>query len=201
MSELLRPGGFMLTEKALELIVLSGGSRVLDIGCGGGATVSLLRACGFDAYGVDIELARNAPPELIYADATALPFERGSFDAVFFECSLSKIDRPELALTEARRVLKSSGALVVSDLFTRGEACDFSGILGRLEPWPDILGRTDRCSFRLRCFEEHGDALATFWGQLVFDHGLKAAMQLICGCADALKSPDNSYFLAVFDAV
>ena len=201
MSKLLRPGGFKLTETALELINLTHGSRVLDIGCGGGATVSLLRERGFEAFGIDLALPPDAPPELICADAAELPFERGSFNALFFECSLSKIVAPEAALREAQRVLKPGGALVVSDLFTHGAAHTFSGILGRVEPWPDIRGRIERCGFSLQCFEEHGEALATFWGQLVFDHGLAAATELICGCAGALKSKENSYFLAIFTAV
>ena len=201
MSETLRPGSLALTKRALELIKLSSGSRVLDIGCGSGATVSLLRERGFEAFGIDIELASDAPPELICADAAALPFPDGDMDAVFFECSMSKIDRPDIALAEACRVLKPGGTLVVSDLFTRGEAREFSGILGRLEPWQDIRQRAETQGFRLRSFEEHDDALTTFWGQLVFDHGLAAARELVCDCADALKAHDNSYFLAVFAAV
>ena len=201
MSEILRPGGLLLTERALELITLTRSSRVLDIGCGGGATVSLLRERGFAAFGVDLRLAPDAPPELILADATALPFADNDMDTVFFECCLSKIDRPDIALSEARRVSKQGGALVVSDLFTRGEASEFTGLLGRLEPWQDIRQRIEAAGFRLRSFEECDDSLATFWGQLVFDHGLAAARELVCDCADALKSPENSYFLAVFDAV
>lgn len=199
MPDALRPGGLSITERALELIMLKSGGRVLDIGCGGGATVSLLRKRGFDAYGVDIALTPDSPPELIHADAASLPFPDSSMDAVFFECSLSKTDHPDAAIREASRVLKPDGKLSVSDLFTHGEARCFEGLLGRLEPWPVIAHSIESTGFRLRVFEEHGDALSTFWGQLVFDYGLKEASNLLCGGVDALKASDNSYFLAVFD--
>ena len=208
MSDMLRPGGMKITESALREIMLIPNSRVLDVGCGGGATVSYLRELGYNAFGVDITLPPGAPQELICADATALPFDSGTMDAVFFECSLSKIVAPEAALREAQRVLKPGGALVVSDMFTRGAACEFTGILGRIEPWKELCARIESQGFALQHFEEYPDALATFWGQLVFDHGLSEATELICGCANttsltfgsvnALKSKDNSYFLAVF---
>ena len=201
MSDTLRPGGLALTKRMLELITPTYGSRILDVGCGGGATVSLLRERGFVAFGVDIELPADALPELLCADATSLPFPDGDMDAVLFECSLSKIETPEVALCEARRVLKSGGKLMVSDLFTLYKSQNFSGLLGRLEPWHNIMRRTEAQGFALCNFEEHGDALSQFWGQLVFDHGLRAARELMCGCADELKSPDNSYFLAIFTAV
>ena len=199
MSETLRPGGIPLTERALELISLKSGARVLDVGCGGGATVSLLRELGFSAHGVDNALASGSPPWLILADAASLPFLDSGMDAVFFEGSLSKISCPEAALLDARRVLAPGGRLIISDLFTRGGARDLSGLLGRLEPWSVILSRVERAGFKLRCFEEHGDALTSFWGQLIFDHGLKESRSLVCDCADELKSPENSYFLAVFE--
>lgn len=77
-SEYLRP--WLLSEPA---------SRVLDVGCGVGSTVALLERDGFDAYGVDLpkaagfwaELDRD-PERLFCADAAALPFEDGFFDAV-----------------------------------------------------------------------------------------------------------------------
>jgi len=211
MPEMLRPGGMTITGSALREIILIPNSRILDIGCGSGATVAYLRGLGYNALGIDTTLPPDAPPELICADAAALPFERGRFDAVFFECSLSKIVAPEAALFEAQRVLKPGGALVVSDLFTHGEAAELSGLLGRIEPWNDIFIRLNAADFALQYFEEFKDALATFWGQLVFDYGLAEATALISGnadattqmrgCVDMLKSKDNSYFLAVLKAV
>jgi ubiquinone/menaquinone biosynthesis C-methylase UbiE len=50
-------------------------------------------------------------------DATALPYEDGSIDAVVLTAVLGEIPDPVAALREIRRVLKPSGRLVVGELF------------------------------------------------------------------------------------
>ena len=48
-----RPGGFELTDRALALARLSAGARVLDVGCGLGASVAhLVDHCGLRAVGL-----------------------------------------------------------------------------------------------------------------------------------------------------
>jgi ubiquinone/menaquinone biosynthesis C-methylase UbiE len=50
-------------------------------------------------------------------DATALPYEDASVDAVVLTAVLGEIPDPVAALREIRRVLKPSGRLVVGELF------------------------------------------------------------------------------------
>jgi ubiquinone/menaquinone biosynthesis C-methylase UbiE len=50
-------------------------------------------------------------------DATDLPYEDGSVDAVILTAVLGEIPDPAAALREIRRVLKPSGRLVVGELF------------------------------------------------------------------------------------
>jgi ubiquinone/menaquinone biosynthesis C-methylase UbiE len=50
-------------------------------------------------------------------DATALPFEDASVDAVILTAVLGEIPDPAKALAEIRRVLKPGGRLVVGELF------------------------------------------------------------------------------------
>ena len=42
-GEAMRPGGLMLTDRALEFCALPIGSRVLDVGCGPAASIEHLR--------------------------------------------------------------------------------------------------------------------------------------------------------------
>ncbi len=58
---------------------------------------------------------RNVLPTL--GDATALPYEDASIDAVVLTAVLGEISDPSATLTEVRRVLKPSGRLVVGELF------------------------------------------------------------------------------------
>jgi ubiquinone/menaquinone biosynthesis C-methylase UbiE len=50
-------------------------------------------------------------------DATALPYEAGSMDAVVLTAVLGEIPEPVAALRQIHRVLKPSGRLVVGELF------------------------------------------------------------------------------------
>lgn len=98
----------------------SGAGRCLDLACGTGINLRRLADAGWAVVGVDLSadqlrLARQRAPEgveLIQADATYLPFEDASFDAV--ACSLLHTDVEDFALVcrEAARVLKPGGRLV-----------------------------------------------------------------------------------------
>ncbi|HKB50764.1 MAG TPA: methyltransferase domain-containing protein [Solirubrobacterales bacterium] len=57
----------------------------------------------------------NVVPTL--GDATALPYDGDSIDAVVLTAVLGEIPDPAAALREIRRVLKPSGRLVVGELF------------------------------------------------------------------------------------
>lgn len=54
------------------------------------------------------------------ADATALPFEESSFDAVFSFIMLHHVVKWEEALGEAARILKPGGRLIAYDLLSTG---------------------------------------------------------------------------------
>jgi SAM-dependent methyltransferase len=97
------------------------GRRVLDLGAGTGAlSRAALDRGAADVVGVDVAAAMllGIPTELHVAaavgDAYCLPFASGSFDVVGAAFSLNHLEDPAAALVEARRVLSSDGALVVS---------------------------------------------------------------------------------------
>ena len=103
------------------------GRRVLDLGCGDGAySVSASRSGAF-VMGVDVsaEMLRAASlrtdvggtgARWCQASADALPFQPNSFDVVLAVTLLCFVERPELAVTEAARVLRPGGALVLGEL-------------------------------------------------------------------------------------
>jgi demethylmenaquinone methyltransferase/2-methoxy-6-polyprenyl-1,4-benzoquinol methylase len=98
------------------------GERILDVGAGTGAsTVELVRD-GAYAVGVDISqgmltVGHQARPglPLLAADALALPFADGSFDAVTISFSLRNLTDPQAGLREMHRVTRPGGRLVVCE--------------------------------------------------------------------------------------
>jgi SAM-dependent methyltransferase len=125
----LRPGGTFLTDRAASFCGFVPGCRLLDVGCGTGATVEHLR----DRYGIhvtgldcsrillDEALRRNPLLTLVEGRAEALPCPDGTIDGIFCECVLSLLAAPRQALGEFRRVLAPGGYLVLSDLYDRPE--------------------------------------------------------------------------------
>jgi SAM-dependent methyltransferase len=112
LGELHDPG----REAALRLVG-AGPGRLLDIGCGTGAHTVAFRDAGWEVTGVDAseDMLRHAQErglEVVRADATALPFDDASFDAVVSLWTHTDIDDFAKVLAEAARVLRPGGPLV-----------------------------------------------------------------------------------------
>lgn len=110
-------------ERLRHLLTLTGEERALDLGTGAGAFAIALAPLVREVIGVDIvpelveEGRKRAPAnvELVEADATALPYGRGSFDLVCTARTLHHVPRPELALSEMNRLLRPGGTMLVAD--------------------------------------------------------------------------------------
>jgi ubiquinone/menaquinone biosynthesis C-methylase UbiE len=116
---------------ALDMLALSGGERVLDVGCGpGNFTREFARETGGGlVVGIDASatmLARavreKQPANLAYVrgDAAALPFRDASFDAICCFAALYLIERPMRALDEIARVLAPAGRVALLSSCHRG---------------------------------------------------------------------------------
>ena len=142
-------------------------TRVLDLGCGYGSTARYLaRSYGCTVTGINIsekelELARLRAAEaglehllsFEQGDFHSLLYENESFDVVWSqEAFLHGADK-SLIISEARRVLKSGGTLIFTDIVVRSEtpASDRERIYDRISS-PEMWDSED---YR-RCLVDQG---------------------------------------------
>ena len=124
-----------LTIWALDLFDYDNKDRVLDIGCGGGATLKLLHEripdghlTGVDYSDVSVTLSRKLNADLIAAgkmeivagSVTNLPFNNDSFNKIVTVESFYFWPDPVECLREVQRVLIPKGVfLLVSEIYER----------------------------------------------------------------------------------
>ncbi len=190
-GDTLRPGGFALTDRGAEAVALTPGRRVLDVGCGLGATVARLRSrYGVYAYGVEpspAQLARaSAAPGLIRARGTRLPFRSGCFDALFCECVFSLFADRRSGLREFHRVLRPGGFLVLSDVCALEKSAqsprDPAGSCADRAATVEETGTLVReRGFTLRLLEDHSHRLRELAARLIL-----AGEDAPCACAAPL---------------
>ena len=108
--------------RALLLAEAAKGERVLDLGCGSGRFVAALLDAGTDAVGVELaegaleRARRNVPGAELHALGPdgAIPLEDASVDLVWCSEVLEHVPDTAGLLSEARRVLRTGGRLLVT---------------------------------------------------------------------------------------
>lgn len=182
LGDTLRPGGLALTDEILAACALPPGARVLDVGCGAGATVAHLRGRhGLTAAGVDASAVllagghrRERTLPLVQAEGERLPIGDRLLHAVIAECSLSLMHDVGIALAEFWRVLQPGGTLILADLYTStGDTTQRStveppasclhGALSRRE----IVTRLAEQGFQLECWHDRSDELKVLAARLI----------------------------------
>jgi SAM-dependent methyltransferase len=107
-----------------------GNTRVLDLGCGGGANTWFLCNEGFDTYAVDGSASaventksmlnnKHLSASVQVSDAANLPYENEFFDVVINNAVIccNTLENIERILLECKRVLKKGGSLFSSGDF------------------------------------------------------------------------------------
>lgn len=109
--------------RALWIRIIINPKNCLDVGCGIGHLISMLRKLGVDAYGIEIsEYARHAAPKevkkfIIYGDITKIPYEDNAFDAVFTFDVLEHLERSQLKKA-AEETIRVSRKWIIHKIYT-----------------------------------------------------------------------------------
>ncbi len=165
----------------LEALDLRPGERVLEIGCGTGHDLGILRrAAGERGLVVGLDLSpgmlavscrgAGSAAALVCADGAAVPLAAGSFNAIYASFTLELIDTPEidLFLSECRRLLAPGGRLGVVSLSKEGGQKNLIKYYERLHrQYPQIIDC--RPIYAARALEQAGFRLdrrqiVSMWG-------------------------------------
>ncbi|MFD0717661.1 methyltransferase domain-containing protein [Paenibacillus sp. GCM10027626] len=150
-------GKFRMREKLIDLVLLHGDEKVLDVGCGRGLVLNAAarRLAAGKAVGVDIwnthDQSGNNPDEtrvnarregvaerveIVDGDARSMPFADNDFDVVVSSLAIHNIPGSEeryQALSEIVRVLKPGGCFAILDFQHVREYAKALERLGALE--------------------------------------------------------------------
>lgn len=202
--ETLRPGGHLLTGRAVDVCGFGPGDAVLDAGCGYGITISYLaRAHRLKSTGMEpdsraaVRAARRpgGKRRLVLGNLPDIPFAAGTFKGVFCECVLSLVQDPDACLREISRVLAPNGYLVLADLYLRkwmpgyrrperpGTCAQGAAPLMQMMAWVEGAG------LDLHIMEDHSALLNQLGGMQPVPAAGKAATGYILIIAQKGRSP------------
>lgn len=117
-------------ELIMELLDPQPHERIIDLGCGTGAYAVLIASAGCEVVGIDeseamlVQAVRKPVTEghieCHRADITNLSWPSNSFDAGLMQVTLEFVSDPKTALTEAVRVVKPKGRLILGLIYGTG---------------------------------------------------------------------------------
>ncbi|WP_263833130.1 DVU_1556 family methyltransferase [Sulfurospirillum oryzae] len=221
-GETLRPGGFKLTDKAVDFCALRKQDRILDLGCGMGATASYLyKNHGIKVVGIDpsekllaVAKAKNPFATFISGSGDSLPFENESFECVLAECTLSLMNDLHVTLKEVFRVLEKGGWFVINDVYAKNpetiSQLDNFSITSCMRGMHDLLSlkeMLEKIGFEIMLLEDCSSLLKELMVKIIFSHGSMGtfwnktiegeAPQTCCFFEQNIKQCKPGYFILI----
>ena len=207
MSEGVRPGGLMLTQRLVDYCNFAHGGIVVDIGCGTGTTVEYLRNVRrLNPVGVDLSAMllqrgkeRTADLQLIQSPGEGMPFSNHSIEGVLAECSLSVMPDVNRVLGEINRILIPGGKLAITDLYVRDTSCNFTtcksaGIMTYSQITQVLLDN----GLQIMIFEDQSRFLREFVAGFIMEHGSTEELLKCAGIENKdLKIKFLGYYLLI----
>ncbi len=202
-----------MTDRTLALARGAGG-RVLDVACGIGQDSHAMALGGAFAVGLEpsgrmsalaqmVASEKPAPrPHWVRGWSDALPFRRGSFDAVFCKGSIDHFDRPRDAIAEMARVVRPGGRVVLAIANFDSLSCRLARAADALTP--DRVSEPPRgrrhydvphdhfTRYELALMREQAEAslelevvegLSLLWGVPAFSRALERVPEAVAGRA------------------
>ena len=106
--------------RALQLVEIPQGARVLDAGCGTGFGMQLLESLGFSVAGFDVSpdmvaVAKKKKLQAVAGDLRKIPFPNSSFDAIVSISALQWVPLKERGAVSAefKRILVDGGVAAI----------------------------------------------------------------------------------------
>jgi len=127
---------FALEVEALKQVLPLLPKPWIEIGIGTGRFAQALGIdIGLDPSSGLLKIARNRGARVLLGRGEEAPFKDGSFGAIFFIVTLCFVDSPERILSEAARLLKSQGKVVL-------------GLVLKESPWGQLYQREKETGHR-----------------------------------------------------
>ncbi len=183
LGDSLHPGGLALTEEVASDLNLTPGSRVLDVGCGPGATsLFLAKKYGATVTGVTLEEAGAAELEsharkqgleaqidVITGDIASVDLSPTMFDAAIAECVVSIFDDKPAVLRRIFDAVQPGGRLAISDVIVEGDLPSnlqsvfaVAGCVGGAWSLDEYVSLVEGAGFRVTRSERRKDVASSF---------------------------------------